>query len=572
MKHDQALLNRIWSRTLLEELSRWGIEHVCAAPGSRSTPLILEAAEHSALQLHTHFDERGLGFMALGLAKATQQPVVVIVTSGTAVANLLPAIVESKLTGESLIVLSSDRPIELVGCGANQAIEQAGIFSSHVTHSVNLPSPTTQIPLAWLLSRTDEAMHQQRQHGGSLHINCPYPEPLYSVQPESNYAPYCQPIKTWQSGSQLYSQRSMLSHIDAPAMTMQGKGVVIIGAVAFRQAQTAVAFAEQMGWPYLCDPQAGVASPWSHYDLWLQNPKAAEQLSRCEHIVQFGGRLVSKRLNQWITQQVQGHGAHYEVITQDAAQHNASHLPQQRWVMSPQVWTAPYLSSHENDYEQRKLTHQGWADDLIYFADACAQLAALHLNQDHLSEVAVALTLSDMAEQHPLFLGNSLMIRMIDMLSTLTDVPVYSNRGASGIDGLIATAAGVQKGLHDGLLVIIGDTALLHDLNSLALLHDVSDPMIVVVTNNDGGAIFDLLPVQVNQRDALYRMPHGFSFCHAAAQFGLSYANPHSLQEYQRVIEQHWREGTGALLLEVSTPPHEASQHVQQLVEQVHAL
>lgn len=573
MTHDQALLNRIWSRTLLEELARWGVEHVCAAPGSRSTPLILEADAHETFHLHTHFDERGLGFMALGLAKATQQPVVIIVTSGTAVANLLPAIVESKLTGESLIVLSSDRPVDLVGCGANQAIYQPGIFSEHVTHSVNLPSPSTQTPLTWLLSCVDEAMHQQRQHGGSVHINCPYPEPLYTAQCESVYADYCAPIATWQASCHPYSQRSSMQHLDAPAMPLhQTKGLVVIGAVALRQAQSAAGFAEKMGWPYLCDPQSGITSPWEHYDLWLTNPNAVELLSQCEHIVQFGGRIVSKRLNQWIAEQVQVRGALYEVVTPDEAQHNQSHLPQQRWMMMPQVWTAPYLTSDESVDEPLRSLYQGWGEALWPLADECALFATLHLNQDRLSEVAVALTLNQVAEQHPLFLGNSLMIRMIDMLSTLTDVPVYSNRGASGIDGLIATAAGVQRGLQDGLLVVIGDTALLHDLNSLALLRSVTQPMVVVVTNNDGGAIFDLLPVEVSKRDALYRMPHGYDFAHAAAQFGLSYANPSSLHDYQRVIQQHWETDTGTLLVEVSTPPQEAAQHIQQLVEHVHAL
>ena len=108
MNHDQAVLNRVWCNTLLEELARSGVEHVCVAPGSRSTPLTLEAEANSKLTLHTHFDERGLGFLALGLAKASNKPVAVIVTSGTAVANLLPVTAESGLTREKLILLTSD--------------------------------------------------------------------------------------------------------------------------------------------------------------------------------------------------------------------------------------------------------------------------------------------------------------------------------------------------------------------------------------------------------------------------------------------------------------------------------
>ncbi|MCG6316193.1 2-succinyl-5-enolpyruvyl-6-hydroxy-3-cyclohexene-1-carboxylic-acid synthase, partial [Vibrio alginolyticus] len=149
MSHDQAVLNRVWSETILIELQRFGVKHVCIAPGSRSTPLTLEAAEQSDFSIHTHFDERGLGFMALGLAKATQEPVAIIVTSGTAVANLLPSVAEAKLTGEKLVLLTADRPVELVGCGANQAINQLGIFSHHVSASLNLPSPNLATSLNW---------------------------------------------------------------------------------------------------------------------------------------------------------------------------------------------------------------------------------------------------------------------------------------------------------------------------------------------------------------------------------------------------------------------------------------
>ena len=139
MTNNQAVMNRIWCQVLLEELTRFGVEHICIAPGSRSTPLTLEADASSKLTLHTHFDERGLGFLALGLAKASRKPVAIVVTSGTAAANLLPAIAEAKLTGEKLVVLTADRPIELVGCGANQAIVQQGLYSSHVTAELNLP-------------------------------------------------------------------------------------------------------------------------------------------------------------------------------------------------------------------------------------------------------------------------------------------------------------------------------------------------------------------------------------------------------------------------------------------------
>ncbi|RND29782.1 2-succinyl-5-enolpyruvyl-6-hydroxy-3-cyclohexene-1-carboxylic-acid synthase, partial [Vibrio cholerae] len=201
--------------------------------------------------LHTHYDERGLGFMALGLAKASQQPVAVIVTSGTAVANLLPAIAESKLTGERLVVLTADRPPELVECGANQAIVQSGIFSSHVTASLELPSPAIHHPLSWLLTSIDEVMTRQALFGGSVHINCPFPEPLYSAGDEAIYQPYLQPIQRWREQARPYTQvhQGLVRSVPATIDGLLTKGVVIVGSLSLQEAQAAKRFAKAMGWP-----------------------------------------------------------------------------------------------------------------------------------------------------------------------------------------------------------------------------------------------------------------------------------------------------------------------------------
>jgi len=147
--------NRRWAGVILEALTRHGVRHVCIAPGSRSTPLTLSAAENRSFICHTHFDERGLGHLALGLAKASDEPVAVIVTSGTAAANLYPAVIEAGITGEKLILLTADRPPELIDCGANQAIRQPGLFASHPSEVLNLPRPTHDIPARWLVSAVD---------------------------------------------------------------------------------------------------------------------------------------------------------------------------------------------------------------------------------------------------------------------------------------------------------------------------------------------------------------------------------------------------------------------------------
>lgn len=164
-----SALNRRWAEVILEALRRHGLRHICIAPGSRSTPLTLAAAADDKFICHTHFDERGLAHLALGLAKSTRLPVAVIVTSGTAVANLYPALIEAGLTGERLVFLTADRPPELIDCGANQAIRQPGIFSSHPFAALALPRPVFDIPASWLVSSLDDIMNRL-QHLSLIHI------------------------------------------------------------------------------------------------------------------------------------------------------------------------------------------------------------------------------------------------------------------------------------------------------------------------------------------------------------------------------------------------------------------
>ncbi|WP_321283682.1 2-succinyl-5-enolpyruvyl-6-hydroxy-3-cyclohexene-1-carboxylic-acid synthase [uncultured Vibrio sp.] len=567
MSHDQAVLNRIWSETLLIELHRFGVEHVCIAPGSRSTPLTLEAADNPNFTIHTHFDERGLGFMALGLAKASQRPVAVIVTSGTAVANLLPAIAEAKLTGEKLVLLTADRPVELVGCGANQAINQLGIFSQHVSASLNLPSPTETTPLNWLLTSIDEVMFTQQQEGSAVHINCAFPEPLYSNGFKSQYQDYLSSVDGWRDSGRTYTQRfAPLTVSDIPSFAHK-KGVVIIGSLPLEESQAVLSFAQQMGWPVLADPQSGVSSEWAHYDLWLPVPKLAQQLEYCDLIVQFGSRILSKRLNQWIDTQVTRSGeVQYWYISPRSNRNNQSHLPQLHWVESPKSWVERV--SAVNSIES------GWASQLKADVEQISQHirhSFLSASTFDLNEVAVAVDIEERAKNVDVFIGNSLFVRLVDMFGRLGNSEVFSNRGASGIDGILATASGVQRSRDNPLLVYIGDTSALYDLNSLALFTHSKQPTVIVITNNDGGAIFDILPVPQEHRQTYYQMPHGYQFEHAAKQFGLSYQQPKTLEQYQALVSEHFEHGQGTLLVEIQTPPSQAVELIKIFNNNLHA-
>ena len=605
----QAGINRIWAQAILDVLASHDVKHICIAPGSRSTPLSLEAlelAQRRGVTIHTHFDERGLAFLALGLAKSAQakdspQRVAVIVTSGTAVANLLPAVAETGLTGEALVLLTADRPEDLIGVGANQAIQQQGIFSSHVVKSIHLPSPSIESSLADCLGEIQSGLNLQMQYGGALHINCPYPEPLYiqSEQEKSQYLPYlkkslldaefnsnqCTPMNQINDGVKSIRiaevenerQQTLLNQLS------RKKGVIVIGKVPFGQACYARKLAQQLGWPLLSDPQSGITSHWAHYDLWLQHESYQKRLSQADCILQFGARFVSKRLGFWIRSMVNHDTCPYWVFDPSNSVLNPDHLPQLRTVASVE----DSVRLLESAIQGQRCETYGWGDD-IQAAAFLVQHAALKLTaQDEvvdtgivdkgLTECQLALQLGQILSRlnsADLFIGNSLIVRLVDMLSAIPDTSVYTNRGASGIDGLIATSAGVQRGNQQAMLTLIGDMSLLYDLNSLALLSHVSKPHVVIVTNNDGGAIFDLLPVPDAQKQTLYQMPHGYKFEFAAKQFGLDYVQPtqfsQCLDSIQNYVERFSQGDTqAALVIEVVTAPEQASTQIQTIVQAV---
>ncbi|MBK1727531.1 thiamine pyrophosphate-binding protein, partial [Halorhodospira neutriphila] len=186
MPAEERAIPSVWADTLLQRLREHGVRDLCLAPGSRSAPLALAAGRcleaGVGLRVHTHFDERGLGFYALGLSRATGRPTALITTSGTAVPNLHPALTEAAESHVPLIAVTADRPPELHGCGANQTIQQPGVFAAQCRSELRLPAPDPQLGTAWLCRRIDAALAPALAgaDGGPVHINAPFREPLYA--------------------------------------------------------------------------------------------------------------------------------------------------------------------------------------------------------------------------------------------------------------------------------------------------------------------------------------------------------------------------------------------------------
>ena len=538
-----ASLASAWAELLLEELWRLGLRDVCLAPGSRSAPLTLAAARHGRLRCHLHFDERGLGFMALGLARQSGRPVAVITTSGTAVANLYPAVVEARLNEVPLIVLSADRPIELIDCGANQAIPQAGMFAGYPVFAQNLPAASLAISPRFVLGTVDQLWDAVQQTPGPAHLNCPFSEPFYPGEAPPLPADWLNPVADWQQSEQpltpLIRPRTILDlPADWPGLATR-RGVIVAGLIADpADAEAVAALATHLGWPLLADAQsqlrqhpAALAVP----ELALISPPLAAALDQAEVCLQVGGRLIGKTLGRWLESR---RWADHWLLDPHARRLSPGYRPQRQLVAAVADWCATAqaaVPARPDWYAQANAHHQLYRQ-IQPALQTWSELAITHALSQHW--------------QGTLMLGNSLPPRLWQTLAAPRELPLaqpdqppelpprrlLANRGASGIDGLIATAAGMARAQPHGgpLTLLLGDTSALHDLNSLALLRAPHPPLVVVLLNNDGGGIFSLLPAAAAQpeHDACFRLPHGLDFQHAAAQFDLSYQAPTTLDAF----------------------------------------
>ncbi|WP_380179410.1 2-succinyl-5-enolpyruvyl-6-hydroxy-3-cyclohexene-1-carboxylic-acid synthase [Kalamiella sp. sgz302252] len=537
-----SIFNRRWAAAILEALSRHGVQHLCIAPGSRSAPLTLEAAAGN-LFCHTHFDERGLGYLALGLAKATRGPVAIIVTSGTAVANLLPAVIEASLTGERLIVLSADRPPELIDCGANQAILQPGIFGQHIAGALNLPRPSADIPARWLLSAIDALL--QQHPAGAVHINCPFAEPLYGGESQAFKAWHDELGKWWHEETPWLSIQATrpTPFISGWPCWRQKRGLVVAGKITVQEGIALAQWAEELGWPLLADIQSHTGAPLPCSELWLQEEHALQALADAELIVQFGARLTGKRLTGWLAE---AKSAERWLIDPLPGHLDPAHCRSQRIVADIGEW----LAAHQ------AVARPAWLPSLHSLA--VETHAALAAELQEFGEAQLALRLSELLpHEGALFLGNSLTIRLANAFARLpVGYPVYASRGASGIDGLIATAGGIQRGSGKPLLAIVGDLSALYDVNSLALL---GGPLVLIVVNNGGGQIFSLLPTPEAERERFFTMPPQADFASAASMFGLNYRQPQDWPSLLAAVEAGWQNKT-ATLIELKVPAEQGAQ------------
>jgi 2-succinyl-5-enolpyruvyl-6-hydroxy-3-cyclohexene-1-carboxylate synthase len=492
---------------VVDDLVRFGMEHACVSPGSRSTPIALALWRHPHVEVHVHLDERASAFFALGLAMASGRPVGVASTSGTAVAELFPAVVEASMSRTTLVLLTADRPPELRGVGANQTIAQPGVFGSFVRASVDAPVPGDEPrEERWHELVVEATRAAMGPPPGPIHLNLPFREPLVpgdvtlraSEPSGSEHA-----IVAGPEPEELEAFRGAIASTD--------RGVILAGLM--RESPWSLAeLSQRSRWPLIAEPTSGHRAPGAlRAGQFLLADERFPSSHTPDVVLQFGAAPTSRAGLELVRR-----ADTLLIVDQD-------HLvadPHRRASLTLRVEAAALEAELTEALESRAETTwwQAWHD-----ADDVAR-AAVDAELDRDDRPFEGRVARDLAASLPdgstLVVGSSMPVRDLDaFMAPREGLRVLANRGASGIDGFVSTALGVAAS-RAPMTALCGDLTLLHDVGSLLWSARRGHDAVFVVPNNDGGVIFSFLPQrELPEFEELFTTPHGLdlaSICTAA--------------------------------------------------------
>lgn len=551
-------ITSLWSRIIIEELVRLGAVFFCISPGSRSTPLTVAVARHPVASWKIFPDERSAGFFALGHARATGKPAVLICTSGTAVANYYPAVVEASMDNQPMLILSADRPFELLETGANQTIQQFGMFGAYTRWNFRLPEPSADIPLRSVITTIDHAV--SRASGlppGPVHLNVPFREPFEPVVPEL-HDPWLAPVSSWIDGSGPLSCTAGHERVPDTKSIALLRDILagsthpffIAGRLQNRADALAVGnLVRSLNAPLYADLSSGLRfdESFSPLQLALQSSQFPERF-RPDTVIHFGGPLIARQpaaaVREW-------NPLHHIVVKPHAGRYGPDHNVTLDIEASPALVADALLGCRKPLSAGRMPLPESFFRKAAELIDNCCG------PDQPVSEISAARIVSRLIEEtEGLFLSNSMPVRDMDQYAIPRHFPAFMagmNRGASGIDGIISTAAGFAEGLRKPVTLLIGDIAFLHDLNALCLLPSLSVPLRIVVLNNNGGGIFSFLPVAAEKDifETHFATPQNYSIRDAAAAFGITYLRTATNREFETALV-NGRESCTSIIIEVS--------------------
>lgn len=576
-----------WARLLMTSLADAGVRDVVISPGSRSTPLVIASVREPRFTRHSVIDERAAAFLALGQARITGRPSVLICTSGTAAAHYFPAILEANLVGIPLILLTADRPLELADCRASQTIDQTKLFGEHARAFFELVPDASELSLrATRRMATQAVLGSTWPRPGVVHLNARLRKPLEPVAASSDDERALASIAARVLATPVSYARPPharpapedVAHV-ASLVRDARRGVIMCGPAAASQAaarEAVFALARTTRFPIMAEstsqlrhaPRPADVAMLDAFDLVFRSPRTRE-LAAMDCVIQIGAPPTSA-----------------------PSETSAAITP--RIVLAEHGWNDPHsnarallhgpvaASVHALESELRERPPHVDPSFLEFFAraNAAAWEAALATLASHpaFTEASAVRTLLDaLPEDSVLMLGNSLAVRLVDVYGQASHkaLTVLSQRGASGIDGLVAGAVGAAASSAKPTTLLLGDVSLLHDLTSLGLARNLATPLVVVVLNNGGGRIFEQLPLvdtpgiepSIVEHTTT---PHETDFAHAAALFGLPFARIEAVRELPAALAAAYAR-PGGTLVEVRIEPSGAARLAREVTRAVEA-
>jgi 2-succinyl-5-enolpyruvyl-6-hydroxy-3-cyclohexene-1-carboxylate synthase len=511
-------------RAFVDELARCGLRDVCTSPGSRSAPLVLSLAREPRLRCHSHIDERCAGFFALGLAKSSGRPTAVACTSGTAAAELLPAVIEAHEAGVPLLILTADRPPELRENGAGQTIDQIKLYGGAEkwffevgTHEVGVHEAGVheagvhgvegtgtgeagvgeagRARLRWMRTLACRAYWRTLEgHPGAVHLNFPLREPLVRSEeeplpPDPTGRPDGHPLVTRTPARPTASEDARSLAVPVAAAR---RGVVVAGRYERDTAlgEAAAAFCAKAGWPLLADPLSGARrgeAAVAHYDALLRHAPFAAGV-KPDIVLRVGDLPTSKPLRGWLASMCDVPQA---AIGQEGGWQDPDAALCRCFTLEPAAALRQLLDA-------APASDPDWLASWRSADERAAEAILGVLAAEGLSEPAVAAELGVLLpQQATLFVASSMPVRDIESFwPARADPPrVLCNRGANGIDGTVSSAFGAAADGRGPVVLLIGDVALAHDIGGLIAARRLELDLTIVLINNHGGGIFDFLPV-----------------------------------------------------------------------------
>ncbi|WP_135363472.1 2-succinyl-5-enolpyruvyl-6-hydroxy-3-cyclohexene-1-carboxylic-acid synthase [Halosimplex halophilum] len=583
----------LWGRTLVDELAKSGVTGAVVSPGSRSTPLTVALAEHDDIETYSVLDERSAAFFALGRGRRTGEPTAVVCTSGTAAANYHPAVVEASQSRVPLLVLTADRPAELVDSGANQTVDQEQLYGDAVRWYKTLPEPAPEPRrLRSLRVAADRAVAKTTgANPGPVHLNVPVAKPLEPTEEpgdvpdsladdaplavEGRDGPF---VRT--TAGRVEPDDAAMADI-AAALESADRGLVVAGPLnPGRCDPEAVAeLLDATGFPLLADPLSGLRyGPLVEdhlvaggYDSYLD----ADGWPDPDVVLRVGASPTSKVLRRFLRD-----ADARQVVVDPAGDWPEAEFTATDYVEADPSGTAGALAERVDD----RSALDGASGDTAEGAAAAwrrrferAETAHWDLvdeaADDELFEGAV---LSEVVAGAPdpatVFVSNSMPVRDCDRFGRPrpAELTVLGNRGASGIDGITSTALGAGSATDDPLVVVTGDLAYYHDMNGLLSVARCGVDATIVLINNDGGGIFHILPIEEFDPPFTEQFvtPHGLDFEPSADLYGLAFRRATDIDDFAAAYRESL-DTDGTQVVEVRTDGEASHRRRERLHERV---